>query len=68
MASLLAQSGDLEETVAVGLKALELNPHDNDVRFYVTVAQLRLGRNEDAVASARQLIARGSANIRRHTN
>ena len=60
LASLLAQSGDLEETVAVGLKALELNPHDNDARFYVTVAQLRLGRNEDAVASARQLIARGA--------
>ncbi len=56
---LLAQSGDLEQTVAVGLKALDLNPHDNDARFYVTVAQLRLGRNEDAVASARQLIERG---------
>lgn len=57
---LLAQTGDLEQTAAVGLKALELNPHDNQTRFYVAVAQLRLGRSEDAAASARELIARGA--------
>ncbi len=56
---LLAQSGDLEKTIEVGLKALDLNPHNNNVRFYVTAAQLRSGRSDDAVASARQLIDRG---------
>lgn len=60
LVSLLAKSGDLEQTVEVGLKALELNPHDNAVRFYAAAAQLRLGRNEDAAASARELLDRGA--------
>ena len=58
---LVAGSGDMERTAALGEKALELNPNLDDVRFFVCAAQLRGGQNENAIATANQMIERGAA-------
>ncbi|MEZ5393524.1 MAG: tetratricopeptide repeat protein [Bryobacterales bacterium] len=55
---LVAATGDMERAAAIGKKALELNPNMDDVRFYMCAAQLRAGQNENAAATASQMIER----------
>jgi hypothetical protein len=57
---LVAATGDMERTAALGKKALELNPNLDDVRFFMCAAQLRAGQNENAAATASQMIDRGA--------
>ena len=58
---LVAATGDMERTAALGAKALELNPNQDDVRFFMCAAQLRAGQNENAITTANQMIERGAA-------
>ena len=57
---LVASTGDMERTAALSKKALELNPNLDDVRFFMCAAQLRAGQNENAAATASQMIDRGA--------
>jgi tetratricopeptide (TPR) repeat protein len=55
---LLVRSGDMAGTIEFGTKALELNTHLDDVRFFLTGAQLRSGQNEAAIKTALEMIER----------
>ncbi len=55
---LLARSGDMEGTIELGTKALELNIHLDDVRFFLAGAQLRSGENEASIATALEMVQR----------
>jgi Flp pilus assembly protein TadD len=57
---LVAASGDMERTAALGKTALELNPNLDDVRFFMCAAQLRAGQNESAITTANEMIKRGA--------
>ncbi|MBI1358281.1 MAG: hypothetical protein GC160_28435 [Acidobacteria bacterium] len=58
---LTAQAGDMDGTVRLGEKALQLNPHQHEVRFFVCGAHLRAGRNQQTVECSRGMIAVGAA-------
>ncbi len=57
---LLARSGDMAGAIEFGSKALDLNIHLDDVRFFLTGAQLRSGQNEASIATALEMIRRGA--------
>ena len=57
---LLARSGDMAGTIELGTKALELNTHLDDVRFFLTGALLRSGQNEAAIATALEMVERNA--------
>ena len=55
---LLVGSGDLAGAIEMGERALEMNNHLDDVRFYVAGAYLRTGNNEQCVEKSLELIER----------
>ena len=57
---LLVGSGDMAGTIEMGEKALEINIHLDDVRFYVAGAHLRTGNNEECIEKALELVERGA--------
>ena len=57
---LLVGSGDMAGTIEMGEKALEINIHLDDVRFYVAGAYLRTGKNEQCIEQALELVERGA--------
>ena len=57
---LLVGSGDLASAIEMGEKALEINSHLDEVRFYVAGAYLRTGNNERCIEKSLELIDRGS--------
>ena len=57
---LLVGSGDMAGTIEMGEKALEINIHLDDVRFYVAGAYLRTGKNEQCIEKALELVKRGA--------
>ena len=57
---LLAQSGDMAGTIEFGEKALELNPHLDDVRFFVSGAYLRSGDNGASIENALTMVETGA--------
>ena len=56
---LLVGSGDLAGAIEMGQKALGINEHLDDVRFYVAGAYLRTGNNEQCIEKSLELIERG---------
>jgi cytochrome c-type biogenesis protein CcmH/NrfG len=61
LVQLTAASGDLGKTVELADKALRLNPHLPEVRFYLCASQLRAGENVGAITTATQMIERGDS-------
>ena len=59
LVQLTAATGDLAKTVGLASKALSLNPHLPEVRFFLCASLLRAGDNAGAIATARQMIERG---------
>ena len=57
---LLIGSGDLAGAIEMGEKALGINNHLDDVRFYVAGAYLRTGKNEQCIVKALELVDRGA--------
>ncbi len=57
---LLVSSGDLAGAIEMGEKALGINNHLDDVRFYVAGAYLRTGENEQCIVKALELVDRGA--------
>lgn len=57
---LLVRSGDLAGAIEIGEKALGINNHLDDVRFYVAGAYLRTGENELCIVKALELVDRGA--------
>ena len=57
---LLVGSGDLAGAIEMGERALEVNSHLDDVRFYVAGAYLRTGNNERCIERSLELIERGA--------
>ncbi|MYC68050.1 MAG: tetratricopeptide repeat protein [Acidobacteriia bacterium] len=57
---LLVGSGDLPGAIEMGERALEINEHLDDVRFYVAGAYLRTGNNEQCIEKSLELIERGA--------
>lgn len=57
---LLVGSGDLPGAIEMGERALEINEHLDDVRFYVAGAYLRTGNNEQCIEQSLELIERGA--------
>ena len=55
---LLVGSGDLAGAIEIGEKALDINPHLDDVRFYVAGAYLRTGNNERCIEKSLELVER----------
>ena len=55
---LLARSGDMVGTIEFGEKALELNTHLDDVRFFLAGAYLRNGKNEACIEIALEMVGR----------
>jgi tetratricopeptide (TPR) repeat protein len=55
---LLARSGDMAGTIELGTKAIALNAHLDDVRFFLAGAQLRGGENEACIKTALEMVAR----------
>ena len=52
----LARSNDMAGTIEFGEKALELNPHLDNVRFFVSGAYLRSGNNEACIENALKMV------------
>ncbi|MXY70411.1 MAG: tetratricopeptide repeat protein [Acidobacteriia bacterium] len=57
---LLVGSGDLAGAIEMGERALEINRHLDDVRFYVAGAYLRSGNNGQCIEKSLELIERGA--------
>ncbi len=57
---LLVGSGDLAGAIEMGERALGINNHLDDVRFYVAGAYLRTGNNEQCIEKALELVERGA--------
>ena len=57
---LLVGSGDLAGAIELGERALEINSHLDDVRFYVAGAYLRTGDNERCIEKSLELIDSGA--------
>ncbi len=57
---LLVGSGDFAGAIRMGERALEINSHLDDVRFYVAGAYLRTGNNEQCIEKSLELIERGA--------
>ena len=57
---LLVGSGELAGAIETGEKALEINSHLDEVRFYVAGAYLRTGNNERCIEKSLELIDRGA--------
>jgi hypothetical protein len=55
---LLARSGDMAGTIELGTKAIALNAHLDEVRFFLAGAQLRSGENEACINTALEMVAR----------
>jgi len=55
---LLARSGDMAGTIELGTKAIALNAHLDEVRFFLAGAQLRGGENEACIKTALEMVAR----------
>lgn len=53
---LLARSEDMAGAIEYGEKALELNPHLDNVRFFVSGAYLRSGDNEACIENALTMV------------
>ena len=69
LVQLTAATGDLAKTVGLASKALSLNPHLPEVRFFLCASLLRAGDNAGAIATANQMIERGDdARFPRPTN
>ena len=51
----------MEKAIEVGTKALSLNPHLHEVRFFVAGAQLRTGDNEGSIETATAMLEGGGA-------
>ncbi len=60
MMPLLVGIGDMAGAIETGEKALEINIHLDDVRFYVAGAYLRTGRNEQSIEKALELVDKGA--------
>ena len=60
---LLVGSGDLAGAIEMGERALEINSHLDDVRFYVAGAYLRTGNNELCIERSLELIERGATAV-----
>lgn len=57
---LLVGSGDFAGAIEMGEKALGINEHLDDVRFYVAGAYLRTGNNEQCIEKSLELVERGA--------
>ena len=57
---LLVGSGDLAGAIELGERALEINSHLDEVRFYVAGAYLRTGDNERCIEKSLELIDSGA--------
>ena len=57
---LLVGSGDLAGAIELGERALEINSHLDEVRFYVAGAYLRTGNNEQCIEKSLELIDSGA--------
>ena len=57
---LLVGTGDLAGAIEMGEKALEINSHLDDVRFYVAGAYLRTGDNDQCIEKSLELVERGA--------
>ena len=57
---LLVRSGDLAGAIEMGEKALGINSHLDDLRFYVAGAYLRTGNNKQCIVKALELVERGA--------
>ena len=57
---LLVRSGDMAGTIEFAAKALELNQHLDEVRFFLAGAQLRSGQNEASIETALEMVQRGA--------
>lgn len=53
---LLVRGDDMAGAIEFGTKALELNPHLDDVRFFVSGAYLRSGDNEACIENALTMV------------
>lgn len=58
---LLVRSGNMERAVEMGGRALELNPHLHEVRFFLAGAQLRTGDNQGCIDTAKTMLDNGAA-------
>ena len=57
---LLVGSGDMAGAIEMGERALEINTHLDDVRFYVAGAYLRTGNSEQCIEKSLELVERGA--------
>lgn len=55
---LLVDAGDMEGTIEMGEKGLEINATLDALRFFVAGAYLRMGRNEECIEKALELVER----------